>query len=1122
MSESRHNPDQLLKEIQVDEENRNRGHLKIFFGYAAGVGKTYAMLEAAHMEKQQGIDVVAGYVEPHARPKTAALLNGLEVLPTREVFYNGMILDEFDIGMALKRKPQLILVDELAHTNAEGCRHAKRYQDIKELLNAGIDVYTTVNVQHIESLCDTVASITEIVVRERIPDSIFDNADQVELIDIEPQDLINRLNTGNVYRQTQEKQAVENFFTIENLTALREISLRRCADRVNILTENTRIKNHGDYHTGEHILVCLSSSPSNAKIIRTAAKMASAFKGEFTALFVETPDFSVMSEENVKRLRSNICLAEQLGAKIETVYGEDVPFQIAEFTRLSGVSKIVIGRSSATKRHLLSKPTLTEKLIDYAPNLEVHIIPDTVSNAAVYQLRGGRKKNHIVFSVTDTLKSTAILILSSLVGMIFRKFGFDEANIITVFVLGILVTAVITKHQIYSLIFSIVSVLVFNFLFTEPQFTLQAYDQGYPVTFIIMFLAAFLTGSLAIRIKNQAKQAAQSAYRTKVLFDTNQLLQQAKDKNEIVSATSNQLIKLLGKDIVFYLADGEVLDTPHIFSVTEENLESCISENEKAVAGWVLKNNKRAGATTGTLSNAKCLYLAVRSSSMVYGVIGIVMGEIPLDPFENSILLSILGECALALENEKNAREKQEAAILAKNEQLRANLLRAISHDLRTPLTSISGNASNLLSNGDSFDNDTKKQLYMDIYDDSMWLINLVENLLAVTRIEEGRLNLRITEDLMDDVITEALHHINRKSEEHHISVESKEEFLLAKMDAKLIVQVIINIVDNAIKYTPKNSHIVIRTEKRGKQAIVSISDDGNGIVDEIKPRIFDMFYSGANQIADSRRSLGLGLSLCKSIINAHGGELTVSDNLPHGTVFTFTLPAGEFKVYEYDTSVRNLITTTLKAHEYRYLTAPDGQSAILEASSHNPDIVLLDLGLPDIDGVEIIKKIRTWSNMPIIVISARSEDTDKIDALDAGADDYLTKPFSVEELLARLRVTQRRLSMMQKVSPAEAVVFVYGKLRVDYAAGCAYLNEEELHLTPIEYKLLCLLTRNIGKVLTHTFLTQSIWGSSWDNDIASLRVFMATLRKKIEKEPNSPQYIQTHIGVGYRMLKVD
>lgn len=899
MSESRPNPDKLLKEIQVEEESQTKGHLKIFFGYAAGVGKTYAMLKAAHIAKNQGVDVVAGYIEPHARPETAALLNGLELLPTKEVEYNGITLHEFDIDTALKRKPQLILVDELAHTNAQGCRHTKRYQDIKELLNAGIDVYTTVNVQHIESLCDVVASITEVFVRERIPDSLFDNADQVELVDIEPQELIDRLNAGNVYKEAQAKQAVENFFTVENLTALREIALRRCADRVNILTENARLKSHGDYHTDEHILVCLSSSPSNAKIIRTAARMATAFKGNFTALFVETPDFSVMSEENVKRLRSNMRLAEQLGAKIETVYGEDVPFQIAEFARLSGVSKIVIGRSSGVKRHLFSKPTLTEKLIASAPNLDVHIIPDTDSNTAFYRLRKAKKKNHIIFSAADILKCIAILLVSSLIGTIFENLGFAEANIITVFVLGVLVTSVVTKHQIYSLISSIVSVLVFNFLFTEPKFTLQAYDQGYPVTFLIMFLAAFLTGSLAIRLKNQAKQAARAAYRTKVLFDTNQLLQQSKDRNEIVSVISNQLLKLLGKDIVFYLADKEKLEEPHIFSATNESLEMCTSDNEKAVAGWVFKNNKRAGATTETLSSAKCLYFAVRVNNTVYGVVGIVMGEKPLDPFENSILLSILGECALALENEKNAREKEEAAVLAKNEQLRANLLRAISHDLRTPLTSISGNASNLLSNGESFDMDTKKQLYTDIYDDSMWLIGLVENLLAVTRIEEGRLNLNISENLIDDVITEALHHINRKSVEHHITVENEDELLLAKMDAKLIVQVIINLVDNAIKYTPKNSNIRISTEKHGDMAVVSVADDGDGIPDEMKPRVFDMFYSGANKIADSRRSLGLGLSLCKSIINAHGGEIKVSDNQSHGTVFTFTLPLGEVKVYE-------------------------------------------------------------------------------------------------------------------------------------------------------------------------------------------------------------------------------
>lgn len=328
MSESRLNPDELLKVIRVEEENQTKGHLKIFFGYAAGVGKTYAMLKAAHIAKNQGVDVVAGYIEPHARPKTAALLNGLELLPTKEVEYNGITLHEFDIDAALKRKPQLMLVDELAHTNAQGCRHTKRYQDIKELLNAGIDVYTTVNVQHIESLCDIVASITEVLVRERIPDSLFDNADQVELVDIEPQELIDRLNAGNVYKETQAKQAVVNFFTVENLTALREIALRRCADRVNILTENARLKSHGDYHTNEHILVCLSSSPSNAKIIRTAARMATAFKGTFTALFVETPDFSVMSEENVNACAPICVLRNSLAQKLRRFTAKMFPFRL--------------------------------------------------------------------------------------------------------------------------------------------------------------------------------------------------------------------------------------------------------------------------------------------------------------------------------------------------------------------------------------------------------------------------------------------------------------------------------------------------------------------------------------------------------------------------------------------------------------------------------------------------------------------------------------------------------------------------------------------------------------------------------------------------------------------------
>ncbi|MDO4288131.1 MAG: sensor histidine kinase KdpD, partial [Eubacterium sp.] len=635
MSEIRKNPEQLLREIALEEERQGRGRLKIFFGYAAGVGKTYAMLEAAHLAKQQGVDVVAGYIEPHARPKTAALLEGLEALPAKNILYNGITLKEFDLDAALARNPQLMLVDELAHTNAEGCRHRKRYQDIEELLKAGIDVYTTVNVQHIESLCDTVASITGIIVRERIPDSVFDAADQVELVDIEPQELIDRLKSGDVYVAKQARRAIENFFTIENLAALREIALRRCADRVNILTEKNHLKKGDGYYTNEHILVCLSSSPSNAKIIRTAARMAAAFKGNFTALFVETPNFKAMKSKDADRLRTNIRLAEQLGAQVETVYGEDIPFQIAEFARLSGVSKVVIGRSTVAKRRLFSKSTLTEKLIANAPNLDIYIIPDKVSPLKLPRARKSGKNGIDALSLSDVLKSIAILGVSTLIGILFKQFGFSEANIITVYIFGVMVTSVVTRRKIYSLISSVLSVAAFNFLLIEPQFTLQTYDQGYPVTFIIMFLAAFLTSSLAIRLKSQARQAARLAYRTKILFDTNQLLQQAEGRDDIGAVTANQLVKLLKRSIVFYLAsDDEKLEEPRIFSAEDSSAAHCLSENERAVAQWVLKNNKHAGATTETLPDSKCLYLAVRRGSIVYGVVGIVIGEDPLDAFE--------------------------------------------------------------------------------------------------------------------------------------------------------------------------------------------------------------------------------------------------------------------------------------------------------------------------------------------------------------------------------------------------------------------------------------------------------------------------------------------------------
>ncbi|MGN0141951.1 MAG: DUF4118 domain-containing protein [Roseburia sp.] len=886
------------KESQQMPEN-GRGHLKIFFGYAAGVGTTSAMLQAAHAARQRGIDVVVGYVDPHISSRTAELLRGLEQIPSLVVTREGIAMQEFDLDAAIRRKPELILIDELAHVNAAGCRHAKRYQDVEELLKAGIDVYSTVDVQHIESLNDVVAAITGIPVPDRVPDAVFDNASQVELIDIEPQELLERLQPGGDCRMEREEAAPDNFFRPENLNALRELALRRCADRIRMGFEEAGMSHSGDYHAEEHILVCLSPAPSNMKIIRTAARMAKAFRGSLTALYVETSDFAVMDEEDKKRLRSNMRLAEQLGAKIETVYGEDVPFQIAEFCRLSGISKLVIGRSTATRKFLFGKTALTEKVISQAPNVDVHIIPDTTSEMA-YRAKKVRGKSDHILNAADIVKSIGMLAAASGISYGFWKLGMSESNIIMMYILGVLITSVITTHQIYSLISSIISVIVFNFLYTEPRYTLLAYEKDYPVTFITMFVAAFLTGSLAIRLKRQAAQAAQAAYRTKILFDTNQLLERAKEREQIITVTATQLIKLLHKDVIIYLADKDSLSEPEFFAADGENpSEEYQSEKERAVAVWVLKNNKHAGATTDTLSDAGCLYLSIRTSSAVYGVVGIVIQDKPLDAFENSILLSILGECALALENEKNAREKEEAALVAQKEQLRANLLRSISHDLRTPLTSISGNASNLLSNEEKFDMETRKQLYADIYDDSMWLISLVENLLSVTKIEDGKLNIRLQAELLDEVITEALQHIGRKKEEHSITYQPCEEFLLVKVDARLIVQVIINIVDNAMKYTQKGSEIVITTLRQQDKAVVRIADNGPGISDEVKPFVFDMFYSGAKSIADSRRSLGLGLSLCRAIISAHGGELELSDNVPRGAVFTFSLPIEEVDLHE-------------------------------------------------------------------------------------------------------------------------------------------------------------------------------------------------------------------------------
>ena len=647
-------------------------------------------------------------------------------------------------------------------------------------------------------------------------------------------------------------------------------------------------------YSDEHILVCLSAAPSNKKIINMAAKMANAFPSRFTALYVRT---GTKSEDlDKEKLEEHIRYAEKMGAEIVMTHGVNIPVQIAEYARLSNVTQIVIGQSNARRNYFFSKATLTEKLIEIVPDIDIHIIPDAMKTR-IYQ-----KRPYVWYvekpSVKDYFLTIFIFVICTLIGLLFQKFHFTDTNIVTIYILGVLLTSILTNGYLCSVAGSFLSVFLFCFFLTEPRMSFQTYAVGYPVTFFIMLISSVLTGALAAKLKMHAKLSAQLAFRTQVLFDTDRLMQKAKGETEILDVTCTQLLRLLKRSITAYVVENGALSEGKLFSGKKENTEDFLIPEEQQIARWVYENRQRAGASTHYFPQAKCLYLAIRSGDNVYGVIGIPLQKEILDSFEYSILLSVINECALAMENAKNALEKEKNAVMAKNEQLRADLLRAISHDLRTPLCSISGNADMLLGNSDRLDEATKHQIYSDIYDDSEWLTGVVENLLSITRLNDGRLKFKFTDQLLDEVIVESLRHISRKHDDYKI-VTDCEELVLARMDVRLIMQVLVNLVDNAIKYIPPGSVICIRGTKTDGKAQISVEDNGPGIPEEMKTHIFEMFYTGKTTVADSHRSLGLGLALCRSIIEAHEGTLVLTDHNPHGCNFTFTLPLSEVTLNE-------------------------------------------------------------------------------------------------------------------------------------------------------------------------------------------------------------------------------
>ncbi len=906
--QERPDPDALLQRLQDEEcsqpEGRPCGRLKVFFGYAAGVGKTYAMLQEAHRAQESGTDVAVGYVEPHSRPDTLALLEGLEVLPPKRQRHRGIELREFDLDAALERHPQVVLVDELAHSNAPGCRHRKRYQDVEELLRAGVDVYTTVNVQHLEGMNERVAAATSVAVAERVPDRLFDAADSVELVDIEPAELIERLRAGKVYAPERAAWALEHFFSRANLGALREIALRRAADR---LGRDRRRICEPQAAGAADVLVLLTGEGAQARVVRTAAALADAAGGALVALAVEPAEDGEKSDVDNSQVREALALAEQLGARVVTLVGDDPVQPAALYAASAGIRHIVVPTTRA-RSGLMGRRDVACRMRRAAPEATVTAVP---ALDAPTVLAGTRAAATLRPTGADVARAVAAVAIATAAGEVAWQVSPASSVILMVYLLVALLVATRADGFLYAVLTALGSVVAYNFFFTAPRFTFHAYGLSAPVIFTFLLVGTLVASSLAVRLKRQAAQATRRSYRTEVLLESTRMLQGATNVAGCLEAAAAQVVKILDRPVVMYEADAACsggLRPPRLFDAPKAaaavpDAAALTAPAEAAVASWVAANGQPAGAGTDTLREACCLYLPIRTKEEVWGVAGLVMeGQEDLGPFERNLLAALLDECAQAAEALTLARRHRDLSVKAEKEALRTNLLRSISHDLRTPLTSISGDADMLLADEGDLNPAQRRRLETDISEDANWLIGLVENLLSVTRLDDGDVPVSLQPELVADVAEEALRHVSRRAADHRLEVRLEDDLLMAQMDGRLIVQVLVNLVNNAIAYTPAGSFITIRAAAQDGQVRISVEDDGPGIADGEKGRVFDLFYHGgscaavggspsvAGEGGDARRGMGLGLALCRSILRAHDSDIALADAKPHGCVFSFEL----------------------------------------------------------------------------------------------------------------------------------------------------------------------------------------------------------------------------------------
>ncbi|MDO9418388.1 sensor histidine kinase KdpD [Pararhizobium sp.] len=878
----RPSPDALLE--RADQENRSK--LKIFLGAAPGVGKTYEMLMSAHTRKAEGTDVVIGVVETHGRKETAALLDGLEIVARSSIDYRGHALDEMDIDAILERRPALVLVDELAHTNAAGSRHPKRYLDVLELLANGIDVYTTLNIQHVESLNDVVAQITRIRVRETVPDSIIDRADDIEIIDITPQDLIKRLQDGKVYVPNTARHAMENYFSPGNLTALRELALRRTAQRV-----DEQLLNHmqahaisGPWAAGERILVCLGHGRTGAVLVRYARRQADRLRAPWTVLHLETPKSAYLGDAEKDRLAACMRLAEQLGAETVTLPASSVSRDIIAYANANNFNHLIIGKSNRSRWREIFEGSITHDLIRHSGAISVHVMSgggEEIAPADVRTASPARKfkLKHYVFSML--FMSIAVAIGMALDQMM------NVQNLALALLMGVLASAV-SGGLGAGLFASVLGAFAFNFFFLEPRYTLNIRDPESVVALLFFLGTALVASNLTAAVQRQAMAARQRARTTENLYLFSKKLAGTGTLDDVLWATAYQIALMLKVRVVILLPEDGTIAVRAGYPP-----DDTLAEADIAAAKWAWEHDRPAGRAADTLPGAKRLYLPLRTGRGAIGVIGLDndrQGPL-LTPDQQRLFDALADQAALAIERVHLVADADRATLAAETDRLRTALLTSISHDLKTPLAAILGSAGTIKDFGKGLSDDAKDELLTTVIEESERLNRFIVNLLDMTRIEAGAMEPNVALHYAGDIAGSALARAAKITAGHRVDVAIPGDLPMLRVDPVLFEQVLFNLIDNAAKYSPGGSVIRISASADETCIQLSVTDDGPGIAPGDSERIFDSFYR-VRKTDQVTAGTGLGLSICRGFVEAMGGTISVENRLDRqGAIFRITLP---------------------------------------------------------------------------------------------------------------------------------------------------------------------------------------------------------------------------------------